>query len=86
MTVRPAEMDRVRRELERLDGVRVHQEDVATGRLVVTQTGGSDREQADGLRRIQRVAGVLAADLVYYHRGEPDEDGESQEQRENRHG
>ncbi|HHQ47437.1 MAG TPA: nitrate reductase formation protein NapD [Acidobacteria bacterium] len=86
VTVRPAEMDRVRRSLEELEGVRVHQEDAASGRLVVTQTGGSDREQAEGLRRIQKVPGVLTADLVYYHRGEPDDDSELAQEREKRHG
>ena len=86
VTVRPAEIGRVRRSLEELDGVRVHQEDPASGRLVVTQTGGSDREQAEGLRRIQKVPGVLTADLVYYHRGAPDDDGKPAQEGEKRDG
>jgi len=58
--------------IEGLDGLRVHQEDATSGRLVVTQEASSDAEQAEGLLRLQRLPGVLAADLVYYHREEPE--------------
>jgi len=63
----------VRRALEAMEGVRLHQEDPPSGRLIVTQVASSDAEQAAGLERIQRTDGVLAADLVYYHREGPEE-------------
>ncbi len=72
VTARPRELGEVRRRIEGLDGLRVHQEDAASGRLVVTQEASSDAEQAEGLLRLQRLPGVLAADLVYYHREEPE--------------
>ena len=74
VTAGPGRLAEVRRALEGMEGLRVHQEDPASGRLVVTQVAGSDAEQARGLERIQKVPGVLAADLVYYHREEPDGD------------
>jgi len=79
-------MTRVLRSLRGLENVQVHQADDASGRLVVTQTLGADTEQADGLRRIQRLPGVLAADLVYYHRGETDDDPATEQERERHHG
>jgi len=71
VTVRPQRLREVRRLIEALDGLRVHQEDEASGRLIVTQEAPSDAEQAEGLLRLQRLPGVLAADLVYYHREVP---------------
>ncbi|GAB4369620.1 MAG: hypothetical protein Kow0062_03660 [Acidobacteriota bacterium] len=62
----PERLAEVREALGRLEGVEVHHEDAASGRLVVTQVAGSVDEQMDGLRRIQRLDGVLAADLVYH--------------------
>ncbi len=73
VTVGPGRVQEVRRALEELEGIQLHQEDPSTGRVIVTQVAASDREQAEGLRRIQRVEGVLAADLVYYHREAPED-------------
>ncbi len=75
VTAEPRELQEVRRIIEALDGLRVHQEDGASGRLIVTQEASSDAEQAEGLLRLQRLPGVLAADLVYYHREEPEAAG-----------
>ncbi len=72
VTARPSQVDRVREALAGLAGIRVHQLDEATGRLVVTQVAASDAEQAEGLRRLQRIEGVLSACLVYYQRELPE--------------
>ena len=67
LIARPERLAEVRRALERLEGVRVHAEDVASGRMVVTQVAADVDGQVEGLRRIQQVPGVLAADLVYHY-------------------
>lgn len=86
VTVRPGELGSVQGFLERLDGIRVHQVDQESCRIVVTQVAFSDDLQAEGLRRIQRVEGVLAASLVYYHRGDPEDAGDPREEREQNDG
>ncbi len=81
VTALPERLGKVREALRAQEGIQLHQEDPASGRIVVTQVAGSDSEQADGLRRIQALPGVLAADLVYYHREFPgDEPLESPEE------
>jgi len=68
VTARPGELDAVRRRLEALPGVTVHAVDPPTGRLMVTQEAADTRAQMEGLRAMQRLPGVLVADLVYHLR------------------
>ncbi len=71
----PGEFAPVVAQLESLPGTRVHQQDPASGRIVVTLEAPSVDDEIDGLRRIQQAPGVLSASLVY-HRLET-EDGTS---------
>jgi nitrate reductase NapD len=59
-------------ELSALPGVRVHQQDPATGRLVLTLEAASIDDEIEGLRRIQRLPGVASAELVYHRLREDD--------------
>jgi nitrate reductase NapD len=70
----PARMADLVPELSALPGVRVHQEDPATGRLVLTLEATSVDEEIEGLRRIQRLPGVVSADLVYHRLREDNPD------------
>ena len=62
----PSDVSDVAQRLHRLDGVRVHQTDSDSGRLVLTLEAVTPDQEIDGLRRIQRVPGVVSADLVYH--------------------
>lgn len=65
-------MSRLATSLGELPGVRVHQQDPENGRLVVTLEAGSVDEEIEGLRRIQKMPGVISADLVYHWLPEDD--------------
>ena len=66
VVARPDRFGDVCRALEGLSGVQVHVQDPPSGRIVVTQVTPTTADQAEGLRRIQQLPGVLAADLVYH--------------------
>ena len=57
----------VARRLAELPGVDVHQRDPSTGRLVVTLETTKVGEQEEGLARIRREPGVLAAEPSYHY-------------------
>lgn len=69
---RPEHLPGVVAELGALPGVEVHQQDPA-GRLVVVLEADSVRAEADGLRRIQRLPGVLMAEMVVHYFEDDDE-------------
>ncbi|MEY4765858.1 MAG: hypothetical protein RI907_2531 [Pseudomonadota bacterium] len=50
-----------------LDGAEIHGADEATGRLVVTLEGPTQRTVLDQLALIQQAPGVLSAAMVYQH-------------------
>jgi nitrate reductase NapD len=52
--------------LDHLNGVEVHQCDVETGRMVVTQEAGSIQAEVDGLKRIKALPHVILAEMVYH--------------------
>lgn len=58
--------------LRALEGVEVHHEEPATGRVVVVSEADSPRNQEEVLGRLRRVAGVVVAEPVYFY--EPDGD------------
>ena len=63
---RPENLPHVAAELGALAGVEVHQQDPG-GRLVVVLEAGDVRAETEGLRRIQAVPGVLAAEMVVHY-------------------
>jgi nitrate reductase NapD len=69
---RPENLPRVAAELNALPGVEVHQQD-PVGRLVVVLEADKVRAEADGLRQIQAVPGVLMAEMVFHYFEEDDE-------------
>lgn len=69
---RPENLLRVAAELNALPGVEVHQQD-PVGRLVVVLEADKVRAEADGLRQIQAVPGVLMAEMVFHYFEEDDE-------------
>lgn len=69
---RPEHLSGVVAELGALPGVEVHQQDPA-GRVVVVLEADSVRAEADGLRQIQRVPGVLMAEMVVHYFENDDE-------------
>lgn len=70
--VRPAHLPAVAAELDALPGVEVHQQD-PLGRLIVVLEADSVRAEADGLRRIKAVPGVLMAEMVFHYFEDDDE-------------
>jgi nitrate reductase NapD len=69
VVVRPGEVGTAALRLEALPGVEVHHRDPDGGRLVVVLESPDLQGQEEGLRRIQRLPGVLTAALVA-HRSE----------------
>jgi nitrate reductase NapD len=53
--------------LNRLDGVEVHQTDPATGRIVITQEGRSVHDEIDGLKRIKALPHIILAEMIHHH-------------------
>lgn len=64
--VRPDRFDDARAALAALPGLDVFQGDRPTGRLVVTQEAPSVGAEVAGLKRIQALPDVVAAELVYH--------------------
>lgn len=62
----PEATERVARRIERMRGACVHATS-ADGKLVVTIEAASSSSVANAMSRIQTLAGVLAAVLVYQH-------------------
>ena len=71
-----ARWEEVLSSLGALSGVEVHQQDRATGRLVLTQETESIDAQVEGLGRIRNVPGVQKAELVYHYQEEPETSGD----------
>ena len=53
--------------LEQLPGIDVHERDVASCRIVVTQDVETDADHERGLGRIQQLPHVRYAQLVYHY-------------------
>ncbi len=70
----PARMAAVQRALARCAGVEIHSTS-PDGRIVITIDGTAATGSIHPLIRIQRIPGVLAANLVYHH-AEPAEEME----------
>ena len=62
----PASLTGLVKALADLPGIEVHQSDPATSRLILTLEAASVDDEIEGLRRVQRVPGVVSADLVYH--------------------
>ena len=73
---KPENLPGVVADLAALPGVEVHQQDPA-GRVVVVLEADSVRAETDGLRRIQKLPGVLMAEMVV-HYFEDDEEAVSE--------
>ena len=64
---RPERVERLARRVAELPGFEVHHEDPATGRFIVIQEATDIEAEVEGLRRLQRLPGVVAAELVEHH-------------------
>lgn len=67
VTTMPERIDEVEAMLRARPGIEVHGRDCELGRLVVTQERKTVAEHQDGLRALQTLPGVLAADLVIHY-------------------
>ena len=72
VTARPEDMEAVKAMLNRLPDIEVHGSDPHSGRLVVVQEKSSIEDHKQGLRELQSLPGVLAAELVL-HFQDPDD-------------
>jgi nitrate reductase NapAB chaperone NapD len=70
VTTAPASVPDVAVRLAALPCVEVAQVDAAGGRIVVVQERASVADEMDGLRAIQRLPGVVTADLVVHYFGD----------------
>lgn len=66
VTTRPEDLETVEALLNRLPGTEVHASDPHRGRLVVVQERSSIEGHKRGLRDLQALPGVLAAELVLH--------------------
>lgn len=76
VTATPAAVPDVVKRLAALPFVEVAQIDAVGGRVVVVQERASVADEMDGLRAIQRLPGVVAADLVVHYFGDEDRPAE----------
>ena len=53
--------------LERIPGVDVHHTDPPTGRIVATIEAGTVEGEVETLERIQRMPGIVLAEMVQHH-------------------
>jgi nitrate reductase NapD len=67
VVVAPGQTAEMARRLAMLSGVDVHQQDVRTGRIVVTQEALSVADEVEGLKRIKALPGVELAEMVYHY-------------------
>jgi nitrate reductase NapAB chaperone NapD len=70
VTTAPASVPDVAERLAALAFVEVTHVDAGGGRIVVVQERASIADEMDGLRTIQRLPGVVAADLVVHYFGD----------------
>jgi nitrate reductase NapAB chaperone NapD len=70
VTTAPARVPEVAELLAALPFLEVTQCDAGSGRIVVVQERESVADEMDGLRAIQRVPGVLTADLIVHYFGD----------------
>ena len=61
--------------LEALEGVEVHHQEAASGKVVVVAETEDVRGQEQTLHRLREVPGVLVAEPVYYYRPEDGDAG-----------
>jgi nitrate reductase NapD len=73
VVVSPEYIDSTVAALHSLPGVDVHQQDAATGRIIVTQEGETIEAEVEGLKRIKALPHVLVAEMVYHYFEEDDE-------------
>ena len=72
VTARPENLETVEALIDDLPGTAVHARDPHSGRLVVVMERASIEEHRQGLRELQALPGVLAAELVL-HFQDPDD-------------
>lgn len=63
---KPASLAALATRLSAMPGLKVHQRDPATGRIVVTLEAASVDEEIEGVQRIRSLPDVVSADLVYH--------------------
>ncbi len=63
---RPENCERVKLQLEQIDGVEVHTS-TGDGKLIVTVEASGDRTAADTVYKLQDMPGVISASMVYHH-------------------
>ncbi len=72
VTARSENLDAVEALLNSLPGTKVHARDPHSGRMVVVQERASIEDHRQGLRELQALPGVIAAELVL-HFEDPDD-------------
>ncbi|MBE9638293.1 chaperone NapD [Salipiger mangrovisoli] len=72
VTAAPSDMEAVRAQVLAIDGVEVHGGDAT--RLIVTIEGTSTGQLGDTLTRINLMPGVLAANMVFEHAEDREDD------------
>ena len=83
VTADPVELTETARRVEAVAGIEVHYLDAEGGRIIAVLETETLEEQQEGLRRLQRLPGVLAAALVEHRIEELEADG-SERTEENR--
>ncbi len=71
--INPQREDEVKAALEQLAGTEIHAIQ-PNGRWVVTVEGDDNRQVADIVMNLHRLAGVLSAAMIYQHSEEVEED------------
>lgn len=64
---RPESHTQVIASLNALEGVEVHQVDVATGRIVAVQEAEDIHAEIEGVKRIKAIPDVIMAEMVYHY-------------------
>jgi nitrate reductase NapD len=70
VTTAPERRDEVAGALAALPGVEVYRTDHRTARIIVVQEALTIDDEADGMRRIRALPGVIDTSLVYHYFGD----------------
>ena len=70
VVAKPESQGQVVEALNGLEGVEVHQVEVASGRIIAVQEAADIHAEIEGVRRIKALPNIIMAEMVYHYLAE----------------